>query len=37
MVFDFGGRAGRIDAARAATLAANFAFNDTHRRIIFQV
>jgi outer membrane protein len=37
MVFDFGGRAGRIDSARAETLAANFAFNDTHRKIIFQV
>jgi outer membrane protein len=37
MVFDFGGRAGRIDAARAETLAANFAFNDTHRQITFQV
>lgn len=37
MVFDFGGRAGRIDTARAETVAANFAFNDTHRKIIFQV
>ena len=37
MVFDFGGRAGRIDAARAETLAANLAFNDTHRKIIYQV
>jgi outer membrane protein len=37
MVFDFGGRAGRIDTARAETLAANFAFNDIHRQIIFQV
>ena len=37
MLFDFGGRAGRIDSARAETLAANFAFNDTHRTIIFQV
>jgi outer membrane protein len=37
MIFDFGGRAGRIDTARAETLAANFAFNDTHRQIIFQV
>ena len=37
MVFDFGGRAGRIDTARAETLAANFAFNDTHRKIIYQV
>jgi outer membrane protein len=36
-VFDFGGRAARIDAARAETLAANFAFNDTHRKIIYQV
>ena len=37
MIFDFGGRAGRIASARADTLAANLAFNDTHRRIIFQV
>ena len=37
MVLDFGGRAGRIDSARAGTLATNFAFNDTHRQIIFQV
>jgi outer membrane protein len=36
-VFDFGARSGRIDAARAQVLAANFAFNDTHRQIIFQV
>ena len=36
-IFDFGARAGRIDAARAQLLAANFAFNDTHRRIIYQV
>ena len=37
MVFDVGGRAGRIENARARTVAANFAFNDTHRRIIFEV
>jgi len=37
MVFDFGGRAGRIESARSETLASNFAFNDTHRKIIFQV
>src|SRR4051812_15031125 len=37
MIFDFGGRAARIDTARAETLAANFAFNDTHRKIIYQV
>jgi len=33
-VFDFGARAGRIDAARAGLLSANFAFNDTHRIVI---
>jgi outer membrane protein TolC len=36
-IFDFGGRAGRIAAARADLLAANFAFNDTHRKIIYEV
>lgn len=36
-VFDFGARSGRINAAKAQVLAANFAFNDTHRDIIFQV
>jgi outer membrane protein TolC len=36
-VFDFGGRAGRINAAKAEVLAANFAFNDAHRAVIFQV
>jgi outer membrane protein len=36
-IFDFGARAGRISAARAEVLAANFAFNDTHRRVIYQV
>ncbi len=36
-VFDFGARAGRIAAASAEVLAANFAFNDTHRRVIYQV
>ena len=36
-IFDFGARAGRIAAARAEVLAANFAFNDTHRRIIYRV
>ena len=34
---DFGARSGRIAAARAQVLAANFTFNDTHRNIIFQV
>jgi outer membrane protein len=36
-MFDFGARAGRIATARAELAAANFAFNDTHRKIIFQV
>ena len=36
-VFDFGARAGRIARARAELLAANFGFNDTHRKVIYQV
>jgi hypothetical protein len=36
-LLDFGARAGRIDAAKAELLGANFAFNDTHRNIIFRV
>jgi outer membrane protein len=36
-VFDFGARSGRISAAKAEVLAANFAFNDIHRRVIYQV
>jgi outer membrane protein len=36
-VFDFGARSGRIDAAKAEVLAANFGFNDTHRKVIYQV
>jgi outer membrane protein len=36
-VFDFGARKGRIDAASAEALGANFAFNDTHRQVIFGV
>lgn len=36
-VFDFGARAGRINAAKAELLAANSSFNDTHRRVIYQV
>src|SRR6202162_4579030 len=36
-VFDFGARSGRISAAKAELLAANFAFNDAHRNIIYQV
>jgi|SRR5580704_16339961 outer membrane protein len=36
-IFDFGARSARIAAARAEVLTANFAFNDTHRKIIYQV
>jgi outer membrane protein TolC len=36
-IFDFGARAGRIDAAKAELLAANFTFNDVHSRLIYQV
>ena len=36
-LFDFGARAGRINQAKAQLLAANFAFNDTHRRVVYQV
>ena len=37
LIFDFGGRGGAIDAAKANLLAANLAFNDTHLKVIFQV
>ncbi len=37
LVFDLGGRSGEIDAAKANLMAADLAFNDTHRRIIYQV
>jgi outer membrane protein TolC len=36
-IFDFGARGGRIDAAKADLLAANFTFNDVHRHLIYQV
>jgi outer membrane protein len=36
-IFDFGARAGRISDAKAQVLAANFVFNDAHRRVIFGV
>lgn len=37
LVFDVGGRSGGIDVAKANLLASDLAFNDTHRRIIYQV
>jgi outer membrane protein TolC len=36
-IFDFGARRGRISAESARVLAANFGFNDVHRKLIFQV
>jgi outer membrane protein TolC len=36
-VFDFGARSGRINEAKAQLLAANFAFNDTHRQVVYKV
>jgi outer membrane protein TolC len=36
-IFDFGARTGRIDAAKAQLLAADFSFNDVHRRLIDRV
>jgi outer membrane protein len=37
LVFDLGGRSGEIDAAKANLLASDLAFNDIHRRVIYQV
>lgn len=36
-VIDFGARSASIDLAKANLLSANFGFNDTHRKIIFEV
>jgi outer membrane protein len=36
LVFDFGGRSGAIEIAKANLLASDLAFNDAHRKIIFQ-
>lgn len=36
-IFDFGARRGRIAAEGARLLAANFAFNDVHRKLIYRV
>lgn len=37
LIFDFGERAGAVDAAKANLLMANLSFNDTHRKLIFAV
>lgn len=36
LIFDFGGRSGAIDEAKANLLVSNLAFNDVHRKLIFQ-
>lgn len=36
-VFDFGARGATIDQAKANLLAADFTFNDAHRKVIFEV
>jgi outer membrane protein TolC len=36
-IFDFGARRGRIATESARVLAANFGFNDVHRKLIFEV
>jgi outer membrane protein len=36
-IFDFGQRSQEISASKGNLLAANFQFNDTHRKVIFQV
>jgi len=37
LIFDFGQRSQQISASKSNLLAANFQFNDTHRKVIFQV
>jgi len=37
LIFDFGGRSGAVDVAKANLLIANLEFNNTHRQLIFKV
>ena len=37
VIFDFGRRSDEVSASKSVLLAANFQFNDTHRKVIFQV
>lgn len=37
LVFDFGGRSGAVDIAKANLLIADLEFNNTHRQVIFNV
>lgn len=37
LIFDLGGRAGEVDVAKANLIVADLAFNDTHRRLIYDI
>src|SRR5262249_49409642 len=37
LIFDLGGRAGAVDVAKANLLIQNLEFNDTHRRLIYEI
>jgi outer membrane protein len=37
LIFDFGDRSGAVDVAKANLIVANLAFNDTHRRLIYDI
>ena len=37
LIFDLGGRAGAVDVAKANLLIQNIEFNDTHRRLIYEI
>ena len=37
LIFDLGGRSGAVDVAKANLLIQNLEFNDTHRRLIYQI
>jgi outer membrane protein TolC len=36
-IFDFGGRSSRIDQVKARLFAADFSFNEAHRRVIYKI
>jgi outer membrane protein len=37
LILDFGGRGGAVDVAKANLIVANLSFNDTHRRLIYDI
>lgn len=37
LIFDLGGRSGTVDVAKANLLIQNLEFNDTHRRLIYEI